>query len=427
MPGSRRTPRACTGTNRITQHGTLSCREVLVTVVESVAEQSVRRALRAAAALRGDTDVAVDPDQVEVAFRSERHLRVRGEPVPGFAPLSRFWPAADGWVRTHANYPWHQDALLNVLGVPSAEPAAVAAAIAVWPAVALENAVYAADGLAVAVRSAEDWNLTSSASGEASVTTADWGDAPPRAARTRLRVLDLTRVVAGPVATRFLGALGHDVLRLDPLGRAELPLHQLDGLLGKRSALLDVATPAGMARLHELLGGADIVVHGYRPGALHRFGLSSAELADRYPGVVVVGLTAWGQAAGWQQRRGFDSLVQAATGIAMRHSPDGTQPGVLPCQLLDHAAGYLLAAAALEGVHRQRQSGGCPAASVSLVGVAEEVLQRPPLREGDIDPEPWLTRYGDVTVVQPPGSLSGQPLRWSGPPAAYGADPPAWT
>jgi len=138
-----------------------------------------------------------------------------------------------------------------------------------------------------------------------------------------IRVLDLTRVIAGPVATRYLAALGADVLRLDPPDRPELPLHRYDGLVGKRSALLDAATPDGLHRLHELLAGADVLVHGYRPGALARFGLDGAELARRHPGLVVVAMSAWGSRGPWGGRRGFDSIVQSAVGIAARESPDG--------------------------------------------------------------------------------------------------------
>jgi crotonobetainyl-CoA:carnitine CoA-transferase CaiB-like acyl-CoA transferase len=284
-------------------------------------------------------------------------VRLHGQRPPAFAPLSRFWPAADGWVRTHANYAWHQDALVAALGLDSADPQVVAAAIAALPAESVEDRAYAANGLAVAVRSVAGWRAIAG-KGDPLVTTVVVGDSPPRSAQDRLRVLDLTRVIAGPVATRFIGALGHDVLRVDPPDLPELQLHRVDGLLGKRSAVLDATTPDGLARLHELLRRADVLVHGYRPGALARFGLTPAALAERHPGLVVVGLSAWGRTPGWAGRRGFDSLVQAATGLALRESPDGQRPGTLPCQLLDHGTGYLMAAAVLDAVYHQHQRGG---------------------------------------------------------------------
>jgi len=393
-------------------------------VTESFATACVRRALEAAAVLCGGVEVGIDPVQVEVVCRSERHLRLRGESIPGFAQLSRFWQTSDGWVRTHANYPWHQAALVAALKVDSVEPEVVAKAVAELPAQVVEDRVYAGGGLAVAVREAAEWQQLTPTR-QPLVATTVLGDAPSRW-HGRLRILDLTRVIAGPVATRLLGALGHDVLRLDPPARPELPLHRLDGLLGKRSALLDAADPAGLQRLHHLLEGADVVVQGFRPGALSRFGLAPQQLADRHPGLVVVTLSAWGQAIGWDSRRGFDSLVQAATGIALRHSPDRDRPGTLPCQLLDHSAGYLMAAAALEGVHRQRRDGGTHSADVSLATVAAEVLRRPPPADMDPDPRPWQVQLGAVSVVQPPGMLNGTPLTWSKPPATYGGDRPDW-
>lgn len=169
--------------------------------------------------------------------------------------------------------------------------------------------------------------------------------------------------------------------------------------------------------------GADVVVIGYRPAAPDRFGLSPEALAERYPGLVVVGLTAWGATPGFANRRGFDSLVQAAPGIALEYG----QPGALPCQLLDHATGYLVAAAALEGVAAQRRRGGTIVAELALAATAAELLRRPPVRDDDPDPTPYLVALGPrVIAVAPPGRLDGRSLSWPGPPATYGADEPTW-
>jgi crotonobetainyl-CoA:carnitine CoA-transferase CaiB-like acyl-CoA transferase len=266
-------------------------------------------------------------------------------------------------------------------------------------------------------------------------------------------VLDLTRVIAGPVATRYLGALGADVLRLDAPGRPELTLHAYDGLPGKRSALLDFGTADGNARLHELLAAADVLVHGYRPHALERFGLGARALAERHPGLVVVGLSAWGSRGPWGTRRGFDSIVQAASGIAMAESPDGERPGALPCQLLDHGTGYLCAAAALRALARQSARGGTLFRELSLartahwlLGQPREALPREALppetlpadgsaapgsraRAGRAEPA-WLTTLdsaaGPVTTVRPPGQLDGEMLTWPGPLSRYGRDEAAW-
>ena len=250
------------------------------------------------------------------------------------------------------------------------------------------------------------------------------------------RVLDLTRVIAGPVATRYLAALGADVLRLDPPHRPELPLQTRDGLLGKRSALLDFDTPEGSARLHDLLSSADVLVHGYRPHALDRFGLAPQALAERHPGLVVVSLSAWGSHGPWGSRRGFDSIVQAACGIAAAESPDGERPGALPCQLLDHGTGYLCAATVLRALAAQAARGGTLFRELSLARTGHWLLSQPRGEPGgaaasaDADPGAWLTTVGSaegpVTVVKPLGRLDGLELAWPFPLTRYGGDPPEW-
>jgi crotonobetainyl-CoA:carnitine CoA-transferase CaiB-like acyl-CoA transferase len=256
-----------------------------------------------------------------------------------------------------------------------------------------------------------------------------------------IRVLDLTRVIAGPVATRYLAALGADVLRLDPPARPELPLHQLDGLPGKRSALLDAGAAEGLATLHQLLDGADVLVHGYRPGALARFGLDPDTLAQRHPGLVVVALSVWGSHGPWGGRRGFDSIVQVATGVAVREAPDGGRsggrPGALPCQLLDHGTGYLCAAAALDGLRRRAEVGGTWMRELSLARTAHWLLSQPATERGaatafaPITGADWLTELpsdrGTVTTVAPPGRLGDTAARWPDRPLGYGVDSPRWT
>jgi hypothetical protein len=400
-------------------------------------------ALLAAAALGGHETVELDREHVADAFRSERFVRVDGQPLgDGFAPLSRFWPAADGWVRTHANYPWHRDALLDVLGV---SPDGAGLAIAERNAAELEDAVLAAGGIAVAVRDERTWRQTEQArllAARPLVTSERIGSAPPRPRRpgegarpaSDIRVLDLTRVIAGPTGTRFLGALGADVLRVDPPHRPELPLHQVDGLLGKRSALLDATTPDGLRTLHELLDQADVLVHGYRAHALDRFGLTAHALAERHPGLVVVSLSAWGDDGPWGDRRGFDSIVQAASGIALVESADGTTPSALPCQLLDHGTGYLCAAAALTALAAQTREGGTHFRSLALARTALWLLDQPRCGVEGHAPAREPTRLstmdsadGPVTMVDPLGTLDGVSLTWPPKLASYGAARAQWS
>ena len=423
--------------------------------VENVAVACVGVALMAASALaarRGGSPVSAGLDRgvVAAAVRSERHFRRGGGSAgAGFAPLSRFWRAADGWVRTHANYPWHRAALLSALGT-SDDVDAIRAAMAERRAADVERDVFAAGGVAGAVRSVEAWRAHSQGralADEPLVGHRRVGDAASRARSAAglpasgVRVLDLTRVIAGPVCTRYLAALGADVLRLDPPHRPDMrPGDVADTLLGKRSAIVDLDSPAGLTELDRLLDRADVVVCGYRPGALERFGLAEEALAERHPGIVVVCLDAWGHTGPWASRRGFDSIVQAPTGIALRESAEGDEPGVLPCQLLDHGTGYLAAAAALDGLFRQTEEGGTHVRRVSLARTAVWLTSspspaRPPAGDaappaGEQDVQRWLVTLdsagGPVTAVAPPGRLGGEPLEWPVPLTGYGTDPASW-
>ncbi|BFO20381.1 hypothetical protein SHKM778_67690 [Streptomyces sp. KM77-8] len=317
--------------------------------------------------------VRVDDGAVATAFVSERHLLVDGRAPENFAPLSRFWRTADGWVRTHANYPHHRARLLTALGVPD-DPEAVAAALARRSAREVEDAVYEAGGLAVALRTPSEWAAHPQGVAVASrplVERARLDSAPARVLApvgrdpllpaAGLRVLDLTRVIAGPVATRTLALLGAEVLRLDPPGLPELVDQHADTGFGKRSAMLDLAA-GGRQVFEELLAAADVVVTGYRPGRCRGSGCPRRRWprGGRGGGGAVVGVgggRAVGRAAGVRQsgaggygdrggRRGLDSASSSV------------RPGVLPAQALDHGSGYLLAAGVLRAVAEQVSVGG---------------------------------------------------------------------
>jgi hypothetical protein len=418
--------------------------------VEASAVACAGTALRAAAAWqrqRRDEAVAValDRDHLAAAVTSERHfVGTGGSSGAGFAALSRFWPAADGWVRTHANYRWHRDALVGALAA-APDVDAVGRAIAPLPALEVEQRVYEAGGIAAAVRTLSQWRdhpQGRALAAEALIGHEVSGDAPPRrrpagpGPASGVRVLDLTRVIAGPVCTRYLGALGAEVVRLDPPHRPDLsPGATADTLLAKRSALVDLADPEAAATVRSLVAAADVVVCGYRPGSLDRFGLHPGALAEAAPGLVVVVLSAWGHSGPWAGRRGFDSVVQAPTGIARGEAGADGSPGALPCQLLDHGTGYLAAAAALDGLRRQARDGGTHVRRLSLARTAgwltagqrrERQVRRP-----GVPADGWLVRLaaldGEVTAVAPPGRIAGTPLRWPEPVTGYGADAPRWT
>ncbi|MGC9544822.1 CoA transferase [Streptomyces sp. UG1] len=408
-------------------------------------------------------EVRLDDGAIATAFVSERHLLVDGRAPVTFAPLSRFWRTADGWVRTHANYPHHRARLLAALGVRKEDPEAVGAALAERSAYDVEEDVYAAGGLAVALRTPREWAAHEQAvevarrplveherHASARARALPPLDGSPLLPAAGVRVLDLTRVIAGPVATRTLALLGADVLRVDAPQLPELPDQHTDTGFGKRSTRLDLRAGrhthadfgrrstrldlvAGRRDFEELLAAADVVVIGYRPGALDRFGLSARALAERCPGLVVAQLSAWGSYGPWGERRGFDSLVQAASGIAATEGSAG-HPGALPAQALDHGTGYLLAAAVLRALAERREQGYGRCARLALARTAQWLMNGvEPGPRGDLAygaPDAWLAErdsgLGRLRYALSPVSFEGGPVDWARPPGVWGVDPARW-
>ncbi len=294
-------------------------------------------------------------------------------------PVAGDYRCADGWIRLHTNDRVHRAAALGVLGLGDtadhpADRARVAAAAAGWVGERLESAVVAAGGCAAELRSPEAWRNHHQGMAVAHdhlatrvfTDIAAFAAVPGPADRPLdgMRVLDLTRVLAGPAATRFLAGFGAQVLRIDPVDRDE-PSLEIEMTLGKHCARLDLKTRRD--QLLELLAGADVLIHGYRPGAMDRLGLGERELHAARPGLVEVMLDAYGWSGPWRGRRGFDSLVQMSSGIAFPRDADpDSRPTPLPIQALDHGTGYLAAAAALRGVSERHRTGLGSVSRVSL-------------------------------------------------------------
>ncbi|MEU5062179.1 MULTISPECIES: CoA transferase [unclassified Streptomyces] len=394
--------------------------------------------------------VVLDDGALATAFVSERHLLIDGRATVNFAPLSRFWRTADGWLRTHANYPHHRARLLAALGLgDDASVERVAALLAERSAAEVEETVYAAGGLAVALRTTEEWAAHPQAMAIAGRPLLDrerLDKAAPRSLppltddpllpASGLRVLDLTRVTGGPVATRTLALFGADVLRVDAPQLPEDPEAHADTGFGKRSTRLDLTGAADRRVFEDLLAGADVVVTGYRPGALDRFGLAPEALASRRPGLVVAQLSAWGAYGPWGERRGFDSVVQVATGIAAVEG-SGERPGALPAQALDHGTGYLLAAAVLRAVTEQLDEGGTrtlrPALARTAHWLTRELPHGPTAATETYDaenPARWLAETdspaGRLRHALPPAGFAGGPANWAHPSGLWGVDAPEW-
>ncbi|WP_353816734.1 CoA transferase [Agromyces sp. SYSU T00266] len=387
--------------------------------------------------------IRLDGARIATAFQSERVARVDGEAPSVWSPLSGFRRARDGWVRTHGNYPHHAAALRSVLGVEDgADAAEIDAAVGRWSAGELAEAVTRAGGMCVAVANeapSEDDELRGhplievSRIGDADVRVERWTDAERPLAGTR--ILDLTRVIAGPVATRTLALLGAEVLRIDPPSPAEPEWQHLEGGPGKRSALLDLRSDADAARFDELLAEADAIVLGYRPAALDRLGLVPAELAARRPGLVVGQLSAWGFDGVAGERGGFDSLVLAASGVSLIEGATEA-PSALPAQALDHATGYLLAAAVTTLLQRRSMQGGSWLARMSLRRTAAELLglarrtHPGPSGLADAAREPHTVTLvgpaGEQRIAAPAVASPRGVVDWPGAPHRWGSDRPYW-
>ncbi|EFC81265.1 CoA transferase [Parafrankia sp. EUN1f] len=401
--------------------------------------EAVRQAAVRAGATGPVTDAVVDPERVAAAFGSERLFRDGDARPDAFAPLSGFFRTQDGYLRTHANYPHHRDRLLRILRLADADREAAAAVIATRAAAEIEDAAAQVGAIAVRVRTEAEWR--SSAPGMAAATgplvrTTERDDTvtgtpSARTPSTRapaggalplvgLRVLDLTRVLAGPVCGRTLALFGADVLRVDPPVPAEITWQHLDTGQGKRSALLDLRTD--LPRAQELLDQADVLVTGYRPGAIEAFGLRTP------PGLVRARINAWGDAGPWAGRRGFDSIVQAAAGISLIESHDGVTPGALPAQALDHATGYFLAAAVIDALAARAIDGRGRDVVASLARTATWLLDAPgrdPRHPAATTPTNAATvTHGRLTTARPavPGfddyAFPSRP--WGGDDPAFG-------
>lgn len=432
--------------------------------VTELGAQAVAAATAAVAAFdrartgRGQA-VTVDRAQLATALRSERHLRLDGEAPPSpWGPIAGIYRTAEGgWLQIHANFDHHEAGALAVLGVGEADREAVAAAVARHDGAELEAALAAAGMCAALQRSTEAWLthphgalvaglplLDVEALGPADpVMPAPLDDRP----LSGLRVLELARVIAGPVAGRFLAAHGAEVLQVDAPHLPQVEPLLADAGLGKRSCLLDLRHPADRERFLALVDGADVVIDAYRPGALATFSLQRDALVARRPGLVHVTLDAYGPVGPWGGRRGFDSLVQTATGVT--HTGmlafGGEAPVPLPCQALDHATGYLAACGAVEALRRRATGGGTWGVATSLVRTRHwlerlGLLDLTGLADPGADPSHLVDlvagvraggagRAGSarrVTVARPPGSLSLSPPAWPGPAVPLGTDEPAW-
>lgn len=422
--------------------------------VGTCAQASIAAAALAAAELwrlRGGRpqQVGVDMRHAAVEFRSERYLRIDGGTTGEiWDKIAGAYRCRDGrWVRLHTNFSHHRDGVLAILGC-AYDRAAVQAALDTWNAVDFETAA-AEKGLVVtAMRSFAEWDAHPQGRAVATlpaVSIESIGDSPaeklPPADRplSGVRVLDLTRIIAGPVCGRTLAAHGAEVLLVTaPHLPAVAPL-VIDTGRGKRSTQIDLRDQAGRTRLEGLLRGADVFVQGYRPGGIGALGFSPELAARLRPGIVYVTLSAYGPHGPWAARRGFDSLVQTASGFnaAEAEAAGSDAPKPLPCQALDHAAGYLMAFGAMAGLRRRALAGGSWHVRVSLAGAGHWLRGLGRVEGGLACADPGIdavrdlleetpSGFGRLTTVRHAAQLSETPALWARPAVPLGTHPPAW-
>ena len=398
--------------------------------------------------------VAVDARQATASLRSGKYMKLDGAAISTERnTVMGTYPTKDGrWSYLHCNFPNHRAAALSVLGVPE-DREAVTTAVAQWNALELEEAIIAARGAGGMVRTMAEWAKHPQAAAIASLPLMEIikiGDSPPEKLPagdrplSGIRVLDLTRVLAGPTCARTLAEHGADVLKITGAHLPNIGYQEYDTGHGKLSAQLDLREPKDLDTLKGLVREADVFSQGYRPGTLGNRGLAPEELAEIRPGLVYVSLCAFSHVGPWASRRGFDTAVQTVSGITHRQGElfPGAAPGpqFYPVSAIDYLTGYLMAFGAVEALNRRTREGGSWLVRISLAQVGRWLVEHGQVPESDLENVPaeftpeeisrWSmasdTPMGRLGHLGPVVQLSETPPRWARPSAPLGHHEPVW-
>ena len=427
--------------------------------IGTAAQASLAAAALAAAEIWHRRDPRGRRQRVSVAMRdavleSSAHFRLDGVAPTLWDKLSGLYPCADGrqWVRIHANFAHHRDGALRLLGLPAGpqvERTDVVAALRAWSAQDVEDEAAARGLVVAAARDFATWDAHAQAVAStamapvaieriAAAPHADplpWPGASGEAPLRGVRVLDLTRILAGPVAGRTLAAYGAEVMLVNSPSLPNIEAIA-DTSRGKLSVHVDLARDEGRATLRELSRSARVFLQAYRPGALDALGFSPLAVASLRPGIVYVSLSAYGPVGPWAARRGFDSLVQTATGFNLAEAAafGAAEPKPMPLQILDYAAGYLLAFGAQAALLRQAQEGGSWHVQVSLAGVGRWLRALGRVHGGTTAVRPTFegaleesdSGFGRLVAVRHAARFSITPARYARPSMPPGTHVPAW-
>ncbi len=420
--------------------------------VGTAAQSSVAAAALAACELghvRGQARQNVSVDMQHAALECSGWFSLDGRVPDPWDKFSGLYRCADGWVRIHANFAHHRDGALRLLGLSpkTAQRADAERVMLTWKVLDFEQAAADAGLVVAALRSFERWDQHPQGQAVAALRLLRFeriGDAPPRELPalhaddrplTGVRVLDLTRILAGPVCGRALAAYGAEVMLVNS---PHLPniASIADTSRGKLSAHIDLQTQEGRSALDSLLADAHVFVQGYRPGGLDALGFSPQAIAARRPGIVCVSLSAYGETGPWHERRGFDSLVQTATGFnhAEAEAAGSPDPKPLPMQILDYATGHLMAFAAAAALRRQTIEGGSWHVRLSLAQTGHWIRNLGRVANGFAvarpDRAPYLetaaSGFGELVALRHSARLARTPARWGRPSMPPGTHPPIW-
>jgi crotonobetainyl-CoA:carnitine CoA-transferase CaiB-like acyl-CoA transferase len=398
--------------------------------------------------------IGVDVRQATASLRSGHYLKVGDGNVSSERnSIMGFYPTRDGrWSYIHANFPNHRAAALEVLGCEESREA-VTRAVAAWDADNLEEAIIAAKGAGGMVRTGAGWASHPQAAAIAALPLLEIvriGDSAPEPLPegnrplSDIRVVDITRVLAGPTCARTLAEHGADVLKITAPHLPNLGYQEFDTGHGKLSSYLDLREQRNVDTLRNLVREADVLSQGYRPGTLAARGLSPEELAELRPGLVYVSLCAFGHTGPWASRRGFDTVIQSVSGIAARQAEmiPGKTPGpqFYPVSAIDYCTGYLMATGAMVALHRRAREGGSWLVRISLaqVGkwlvdlgeVAADSLRNVPTEFSPHELDRWSmvsdTPSGRLRHLKPVVQLSETPPYWARPSVPLGYHPPVW-
>jgi crotonobetainyl-CoA:carnitine CoA-transferase CaiB-like acyl-CoA transferase len=399
-------------------------------------------------------EVAVNARQATASLRSGHYMKMDGSDVSTERnTIMGTYPAKDGrWSYLHCNFPNHRAAALSVLGVPE-DRDAVREAVSKWDALALEEAIIAAKGAGGMVRTMDEWAKHPQAAAIASLPLMEIvkiGDSPPEPLPdgsrplSGVRVLDLTRVLAGPTCARTLAEHGADVMKITAAHLPNIGYQEYDTGHGKLNAQLDLRQPDQLETLRGLIRETDVFSQGYRPGTLGGRGLSPDELAHLRPGIVYVSLCAFSHVGPWASRRGFDTVIQTVSGITSRQGAlfPGEEPGprFYPVSAIDYLTGYLMAFGAMVALARRAREGGSWLVRISLAQTGRWLVGFGQVPEAELNDVPkefspeeiadWSissdTPVGRLHHLGPVVRLSETPPHWSRPTVPLGYHEPVW-